>query len=98
MRNGEFPIYEPGFDRAIGEGRPKFATDLDEAFRTSEIIFLFLPTPPGANGRADLNFVLNVADELGGICLVNTRSTGWWLIRVLYLLERLIKYTRKDYL
>jgi UDPglucose 6-dehydrogenase len=69
MRKGEVPIYEPGlnrvFDRAIREKRLQFTTDLVKAFSESEIIFLCLPTPPGANGQADLSFVLNVADELG---------------------------------
>lgn len=69
MRNGEVPIYEPGlnrvFDRAIREKRLVFTTSLDEAFKESEIIFLCLPTPPGADGQADLSFVLNVSDELG---------------------------------
>jgi len=69
MRNGEVPIYEPGlnrvFDRAIREKRLSFTTDLESTFKQSEIIFLCLPTPPGANGQADLSFVLNVADELG---------------------------------
>ncbi|MEX2346560.1 MAG: UDP-glucose/GDP-mannose dehydrogenase family protein [Balneolaceae bacterium] len=71
MRNGEVPIYEPGlnrvFDRAIREKRLHFTTDLEEAFKQSEIIFLCLPTPPGANGQADLSFVLNVAGELGDL-------------------------------
>ncbi|MEX0945329.1 MAG: UDP-glucose/GDP-mannose dehydrogenase family protein [Balneolaceae bacterium] len=71
MSAGEVPIYEPGlnrvFDRAIREERLTFTTDLDKAFQTSEILFLCLPTPPGANGQADLSFVLNVADELGDL-------------------------------
>ncbi|MEX0780265.1 MAG: UDP-glucose/GDP-mannose dehydrogenase family protein [Balneolales bacterium] len=71
MRNGEVPIYEPGlnrvFDRSIREGRLNFTTNLEEAFKDSEIIFLCLPTPPGANGQADLSFVLNVAEELGDL-------------------------------
>jgi len=71
MRNGNVPIYEPGlnrvFDRAIREGRLNFSTDLEEAFKNSEIIFLCLPTPPGADGQADLSFVLGVADELGDL-------------------------------
>jgi len=71
MRNGEVPIYEPGlnrvFDRAIREGRLNFTTDLEEAFKNSDIIFLCLPTPPGADGQADLSFVLGVADELGDL-------------------------------
>ncbi len=71
MRNGVVPIYEPGlnrvFDRAIREKRLTFTTDLEEAFKTAEVVFLCLPTPPGADGQADLSFVLNVADELGDL-------------------------------
>ena len=71
MRNGVVPIYEPGlnrvFDRAIREKRLSFTTDLEGAFKTAEIVFLCLPTPPGADGQADLSFVLNVADELGDL-------------------------------
>ncbi len=71
MRDGTVPIYEPGlnrvFDRAIREKRLKFSTDLDAAFKDAEIVFLCLPTPPGADGQADLSFVLGVADELGDL-------------------------------
>jgi len=71
MRNGVVPIYEPGlnrvFDRAIREKRLSFTTDLEEAFKTAEVVFLCLPTPPGADGQADLSFVLNVADNLGDL-------------------------------
>ncbi|MDZ7720826.1 MAG: UDP-glucose/GDP-mannose dehydrogenase family protein [Balneolaceae bacterium] len=71
MQNGEVPIYEPGlnrvFDRAIREKRLHFTTNLEDTFKESEIIFLCLPTPPGANGQADLSFVLDVADELGDL-------------------------------
>ncbi len=71
MSEGEVPIYEPGlnrvFDRAIREERLKFTTDLELAFKDSEILFLCLPTPPGADGQADLSFVLNVADDLGDL-------------------------------
>jgi len=71
MRSGTVPIYEPGlnhvFDRAIRENRLTFTTNLEEAFKDSEMIFLCLPTPPGADGQADLSFVLGVADELGDL-------------------------------
>lgn len=71
LRNGVVPIYEPGlnrvFDRAIREKRLNFTTDLEKAFKTAEVVFLCLPTPPGADGQADLSFVLNVADELGDL-------------------------------
>ncbi|NGP76445.1 UDP-glucose/GDP-mannose dehydrogenase family protein [Balneolaceae bacterium YR4-1] len=69
LRDGEIPIYEPGlktiFDRSIREGRLRFTTDLEEAVKDAEIIFLCLPTPPGADGQADLSAVLKVAGQLG---------------------------------
>lgn len=71
MRNGDVPIYEPGlervFERNIREKRLFFTSNLEEAFKQSEVLFLCLPTPPGADGQADLSFVLNVADELGDL-------------------------------
>ncbi len=71
MQNGVVPIYEPGldvlFDRNIKENRLSFTTNLKEAVDKSDIIFLALPTPPGADGSADLSFVLNVGKELGKI-------------------------------
>lgn len=71
MKNGEVPIYEPGlkplFDRSIREGRLTFTTDLEEAVSKAKIIFLCLPTPPGADGQADLSAVLFVAEQLGNV-------------------------------
>lgn len=71
LRRGELPIYEPGlkniFDRSVREGRLHFTDNLKEAVDKSDIIFLCLPTPPGANGQADLQFVLNVASDIGKI-------------------------------
>ena len=71
MKNGEVPIYEPHldviFERNIKEGRLSFTTDLAEAIKDAEIIFLALPTPPGEDGSADLSYVLGVGKELGKI-------------------------------
>ena len=71
MREGRIPIYEPGlkhvFDRAIRENRLSFTTSLEEAFISADAVFLCLPTPPGADGQADLSFVLGVADDLGDL-------------------------------
>lgn len=71
MRNGEVPIYEPGlkpiFDRSIREKRLSFTTDIESAVSSSKVIFLCLPTPPGADGQADLSAVLKVAEQLGSI-------------------------------
>lgn len=69
LRNGIIPIYEPGldvlFDRNIKHERLKFTTDLKEGVKDAKVIFLALPTPPGEDGSADLQYVLKVADDLG---------------------------------
>lgn len=71
MRAGIVPIYEPHldvlFERNIKAGRLIFTTKLEEAVDDAEIIFLALPTPPGADGAADLSFILKVADDLASL-------------------------------
>lgn len=69
MKEGQIPIYEPGLEvlflRNIVKKRLSFTTDLHEAVRKSDIVFLCLPTPQGGDGAADLKYVLKVADDLG---------------------------------
>lgn len=71
MQNGEVPIYEPGlevlFERNTKQGRLTFTTNLEDGIKDAEVIFLALPTPPGADGSADLSFVLKVASDLSTI-------------------------------
>ena len=66
---GQITIYEPGLEkiflRNIKEERLRFTTHLASAVEDAEMVFLALPTPPGADGAADLRYVLSVADELG---------------------------------
>ncbi len=68
MLNGEVPIYEPGlellFERNTKQGRLDFTTNLKEAVKDAEVIFLALPTPPGEDGSADLSYILGVANDL----------------------------------
>ena len=69
LSSGQITIYEPGLEkiflRNIKEERLVFTTDLAEAIQEADIIFLALPTPPGADGSADLKYILGVADYLG---------------------------------
>jgi len=71
LKKGEVPIYEPGldiiFERNTKQGRLTFTTDLKEAIKDAAIIFLALPTPPGADGSADLSYILKVAKDLSEI-------------------------------
>jgi len=71
LSNGQITIYEPGLEklflRNLKEGRLTFTTSLEDGIKDAQIIFLALPTPPGADGSADLKYVLGVADHLGKI-------------------------------
>jgi UDPglucose 6-dehydrogenase len=71
LRAGKTPIYEPGLEnlleRNIKEKRITFTTSLEEGIKGAKIIFLALPTPPGKDGEADLQFVLDVAGQLSKI-------------------------------
>jgi UDPglucose 6-dehydrogenase len=71
LKSGQITIYEPGLEklflRNIKENRLNFTTNLEEAIEHSEIVFLALPTPPGADGSADLKYILGVANHLGKI-------------------------------
>jgi len=83
LRKGKSPIYEPGLDSLLEKNikakRLSFTTSLKEATADSDVIFLCLPTPPGADGGADLSYVLSVAKEISecaaGFKIIITKST-----------------------
>jgi UDPglucose 6-dehydrogenase len=68
LKQGMSPIYEPGLDvlleRNIKERRIQFTTSMSEGIQNAKVVFLALPTPPGKDGSADLQYVLNVAESL----------------------------------
>ena len=65
LDGGHIPIYEPGLEslveRNLRSGRLRFTTDIPEAVRASAIIFIAVGTPPGEDGSADLQHVLQAA-------------------------------------
>jgi UDPglucose 6-dehydrogenase len=65
LRAGRMPIYEPGLEelvaRNVADGRLSFATDLGDAVRRSDIVFIAVGTPPKASGESDLTAVEQVA-------------------------------------
>jgi UDPglucose 6-dehydrogenase len=69
LKQGKVPIYEPNLDafieRNVAANRLRFTTQLKEGIQDAEIVFLALPTPSGADGQADLKYILQVAEELG---------------------------------
>ncbi len=83
LSRGEVPIYEPGLEDLIGNnlkaGRIRYTTDVADAVRVSDVIFIAVGTPPGEDGSADLQHVLSVASDIGrsmnGEKVVITKST-----------------------
>jgi UDPglucose 6-dehydrogenase len=65
LRAGRMPIYEPGLEelvaRNVADGRLLFTTELADAVRRSDIIFIAVGTPSKANGESDLTAVEEVA-------------------------------------
>jgi UDPglucose 6-dehydrogenase len=69
LKKGVIPIYEPGLKELVlrnsAEGRLSFTTDLSSAVKASLINFIAVGTPPGEDGSADLQHVLEVARTIG---------------------------------
>ena len=83
LKKGILPIYEPGLDelveRNFKKGRLHFCTNLNDAIVGAQVVFIAVGTPPGEDGSADLQYVLQVADTVGkhmnGYLVVVTKST-----------------------
>jgi UDPglucose 6-dehydrogenase len=83
LKKGILPIYEPGLDeiveRNFKKGRLRFCTNLNDAIVGAQVVFIAVGTPPGEDGSADLQYVLQVADTVGkhmnGYLVIVTKST-----------------------
>ena len=84
LRSGGVPIYEPGLDllieRNVREGRLDFETDLTEAVKAADVVFIAVGTPSRrGDGHADLSYVYAAAEEIAqamdGFTVVVTKST-----------------------
>jgi UDPglucose 6-dehydrogenase len=69
LQQGKITIFERGledmFEKNVHQGRLFFTTDLATGIKDAKIILLALPTPPGEDGSADLQYVLKVAEQIG---------------------------------
>ncbi len=84
LNKGEVPIYEPGLEdlmaRNVEAGRLAFTTDLAQAVRGADAVFIAVGTPTRrGDGHADLTYVMAAAEEvanaLTGYAVVVTKST-----------------------
>jgi UDPglucose 6-dehydrogenase len=84
LRSGGIPIYEPGLDqlvqRNVREDRLGFDTDLTQAVREADAVFIGVGTPSRrGDGFADLSYVYAAAKEIAevmdGYTVIVTKST-----------------------
>ncbi len=72
LNAGEIPIYEPGLDtlvaRNIDSGRLRFTTELSDAVKGADAVFIAVGTPGRrGDGHADLSYVLDAAREIAEV-------------------------------
>ena len=83
LENGVMPIFEPGLDDLVetnvNAGRLSFTTDLSDAVKGSDAVFIAVGTPTGEDGHADLSYVYaaakEIAENMDGYTVVVTKST-----------------------
>ena len=83
LREGRVPFYELGLEELVErntrEGRLSFSTDLGEAVKRAEAVFIAVGTPQVSAGGADLSQVFAVAEDIAramnGAKIVVTKST-----------------------
>ncbi len=69
LQRGECPIHEKFLPELLQRHRGKrlhFTSDLADAVRRSQIIFIAVGTPPKEDGDVDLSYVESVAEDIAG--------------------------------
>ncbi len=69
LNNGEIPIFEPGLEPIVrrnrAAGRLQFSTDIAASVAHGELQLIAVGTPPGEDGSADMQYVLEAARQIG---------------------------------
>jgi UDPglucose 6-dehydrogenase len=84
LNAGKMPIFEPGLPEIVAnnvrQNRLSFTTDLADAVRQAEVVFIAVGTPSRrGDGHADLSYVYQAAREIAaaieGFTVIVTKST-----------------------
>lgn len=69
LQQGSIPFYEEGLEvllkKHLQSGRIHFTSNTDEAIKDNDVIFLCVGTPSSSDGSADLQYVKQLAEEIG---------------------------------
>ena len=83
LQQGKLPIYEPGLDALVAAnvaaGRLRFTTSIQDQDNHPHAIFIAVGTPSDKDGKADVQYVLEAARDIGAYikdyCVVVDKST-----------------------
>ncbi|MFE0558234.1 UDP-glucose dehydrogenase family protein [Paenibacillus sp. NPDC058910] len=83
LQQGSIPFHEEGLEHLLKKhlrtGNIKFTADTDSAIRDNDVIFICVGTPSGQGGRADIQYVRQIAMDIGrcmnGYKLIVVKST-----------------------
>ena len=71
LQAGRVPIYEPGLEEVINRNvaaqRLRFTGNIKEGVDNSQVVFIAVPTPQGADGQVDLSFIERVARDIAQV-------------------------------
>lgn len=69
LKQGQVHIYEPGLEELVirnsRDGRLVFTTSLQDGLKNAECVFICVGTPPLPDGSCNLDFVRQVARDIG---------------------------------
>jgi UDPglucose 6-dehydrogenase len=69
LQRGESPIYEPHLESMLSLGAERggleFSTEISDAVRASDVIFIAVGTPPLPSGEANLTYLESAARSIG---------------------------------
>ena len=103
LHHGIMPIFEPGLDDLVAAnvkaGRLSFTTDITDAVRTADAVFIAVGTPSRrGDGHADLSYVEGAAREIAavmdGFTIIVNKSTV--PVGTGDMVEAIIRETRPD--
>lgn len=68
LKLGKIPIFEPGLEEQVVQNikakKLFFTTNIQDAVKWADVVFIAVGTPPKPNGEADLSFVETVARQI----------------------------------
>jgi UDPglucose 6-dehydrogenase len=68
LNEGKIPIYEPGLEELVKKNREhkrlRFTTDIEEAVKASQVVFICVGTPSRDDGSADLIYIEKVSQTI----------------------------------